>query len=222
VEERVIDLEHAVFNALFYPERNTDFSLEHVKSEMNYIYESIKKEHKGLYLDDVKDMMHKLELFGFHFASLDIRQDSRVHHGVFAEIVSHPEIQKYVKNLPANYVNLSEEERCMVLPKLTGDLPSTIFSDEITHQTLESIRAMQVIQGTNGERGCNRYIISNCQTLENILELFAMCRMSAWKNPKVDFIPLFETIPDLETAAEVMDGLFSNSIYKEHCDVGLF
>jgi phosphoenolpyruvate carboxylase len=218
VEERVIDLEHAVFNALFYPERNTDFSLEHVKSEMNYIYESIKKEHKGLYLDDVKDMMHKLELFGFHFASLDIRQDSRVHHGVFAEIVSHPEIQKYVKNLPANYVNLSEEERCMVLPKLTGDLPSTIFSDEITHQTLESIRAMQVIQGTNGERGCNRYIISNCQTLENILELFAMCRMSAWKNPKVDFIPLFETIPDLETAAEVMDGLFSNSIYKEHLE----
>jgi phosphoenolpyruvate carboxylase len=42
--------------------------------------------------------------------------------------------------------------------------------------------------------------------------------MSAWKNPKVDFIPLFETIPDLETAAEVMDGLFSNSIYKEHLE----
>lgn len=218
VEERVEDLEHAVFNALFYPERNTDFSLEHVKSEMNYIYESIKKEHKGLYLEDVKDMMHKLELFGFHFASLDIRQDSRVHRGVFTEIVSHPDIQKHLKNLPANYKDLTEEERCKVLPKLTGDLPPTIFSDEITHQTLESIRAMQLIQETNGERGCNRYIISNCQTLENILELFAMCRISAWENPKVDFIPLFETIPDLETAAEVMDGLFSNPIYQKHLE----
>ncbi len=98
------------------------------------------------------------------------------------------------------------------------DLPPTIFSDEITHQTLESIRAMQVIQASNGERGCNRYIISNCQTLENILELFAMCRMSAWENPKVDFIPLFETIPDLDTAAAVMDGLFSNPIYKKHLE----
>jgi len=218
VEERVEDLERAVFNALFYPERNTDFSLEHVKSEMNYIYESIKKEHKGLYLEDVKDMIHKLELFGFHFASLDIRQDSRVHRGVFTEIVSHPDIQKHLKNLPANYKDLTEEERCKVLPKLTGDLPPTIFSDEITHQTLESIRAMQLIQETNGERGCNRYIISNCQTLENILELFAMCRISAWENPKVDFIPLFETIPDLETAAEVMDGLFSNPIYQKHLE----
>jgi phosphoenolpyruvate carboxylase len=77
---------------------------------------------------------------------------------------------------------------------------------------------MQIIQKKNGERGCNRYIISNCQTLENILELFAMFRISAWEKPNVDFIPLFETIPDLETAAKVMDGLFSNPIYKKHLE----
>ena len=218
VEERVQALEGEVFNALFYPDRNNNFNLDHVRSEMKYIAEAIKKEHNGLYLEDVKDMIHKIELFGFHFASLDIRQDSRVHRSVFNEIVSHPEIQHYVTHLPANYQKLSEEERCEVLPNLVGDLPPTIFSDEITHQTLESIRAMQSIQKTNGERGCNRYIISNCQTLENILELFAMCRMSAWENPNVDFIPLFETIPDLETAEEVMDGLFGNPIYKKHLE----
>lgn len=218
VEERVEALENQVFNALFYPDRNPDFSLEHIRSEIKHISEIIKKEHNGLYLEDVKDMIHKVELFGFHFASLDIRQDSRVHRSVFNEIVSHPDIQRYVSGLPSDYKELSEEERCTLLPNLVGDLPPTIFSDEITHQTLESIRAMQSIQQTNGERGCNRYIISNCQTLENILELFAMCRMSAWENPNVDFIPLFETIPDLETAAEVMDGLFSNPIYKKHLE----
>ena len=216
VEERVEALEHQVFNALFYPDRNSFFSLEHVRSEMKHVSEVIKKEHNGLYLEDVQDMIHKIELFGFHFASLDIRQDSRVHRSVFNEIVSHPDIHNYVQNLPSNYKELSENERCAVLPNLIGDLPATIFSDEITHQTLDSIRAMQSIQKTNGERGCNRYIISNCQTLENILELFAMCRMSAWEKPNVDFIPLFETIPDLETAAEVMNGLFSNPIYNEH------
>ena len=73
---------------------------------------------------------------------------------------------------------------------------------------------MQIIQNTNGEKGSNRYIISNCQTLENILELFAMCRLSNWKEPNVDFIPLFETITDLEKSEEVMRELFNNSIYK--------
>ena len=218
VEERVSNLENEVFTALFYPERNPDFSLEYVRSEMKFVYETIKKEHKGLYLEEVKDMIHKIELFGFHFASLDIRQDSRVHRSVFNEIVTHPDIQDHVKELPKNYQSLSEAERCEVLPKLVGDLPPTIFSDEITHQTLESIRAMQRIQKTNGERGCNRYIISNCQTLENILELFAMCRVSGWEKPTVDFIPLFETIPDLEMASEVMNGLFSNPIYKKHLE----
>jgi phosphoenolpyruvate carboxylase len=66
------------------------------------------------------------------------------------------------------------------------------------------------------ERGCNRYIISNCQSLENILELFAMCRLSDWKDPTVDFIPLFETISDLEEAGDVMNALFSDPIYKAH------
>jgi len=218
VEERIETLENNVFNALFYPERNNNFSLDHLRSEMKYILDSISNHHKGLYIEEVRDMIHKIELFGFHFASLDIRQDSRIHRSVFNEIVSHSEIQKYLNGLPLNYKDLSEEERCKVLPNLIGDLPPEIFSDRITHQTLDSVRAMQAIQKTNGERGCNRYIISNCQTLENILELFALCRISAWERPNVDFIPLFETIPDLKTAGKVMEGLFSNTVYKKHLE----
>ena len=218
VEERIETLENNVFNALFYPERNKNFTLDHIRSEMKYILDSINNDHNGLYVEEVKDMIHKIELFGFHFASLDIRQDSRIHRSVFNEIVSHSEIQKYLNGLPLNYKDLSEDERCNVLPNLIGDLPPEIFSDKITHQTLDSVRAMQAIQKTNGERGCNRYIISNCQTLENILELFALCRISAWERPNVDFIPLFETIRDLKTAGKVMEGLFSNTVYKKHLE----
>ena len=155
VEERLESLENNVFNALFNPERNNEFSLNYVQSEMKEISNTIKKEHNGLYLEDVKDMIHKINLFGFHFASLDIRQDSRIHRSVFNEIVSHPDIKKYVNQLPLNYRDLSEEERCAILPNLIGDLPPTVFSDKITHQTLESIRTMQIIQKKNGERGCN-------------------------------------------------------------------
>ncbi len=182
VEQRVINLEERLFNELFYPEKNISFSLNTLEIELELVMEAIMKDHNGLYQEDVKDMIHKIKLFGFHFASLDIRQDSRVHHKVFTEIVSHSEIQSYVIGLPLNYTELTTEERCKVLSTITGDVPPNIYRDEITQQTLESIRAMQQIQQNNGERGSNRYIVSNCQTLENILELFAMCRISGWKN----------------------------------------
>ena len=216
VEQRVINLEERLFNELFYPEKNISFSLNTLEIELELVMEAIMKDHNGLYQEDVKDMIHKIKLFGFHFASLDIRQDSRVHHKVFTEIVSHSEIQSYVIGLPLNYTELTTEERCKVLSTITGDVSPNIYRDEITQQTLESIRAMQQIQQNNGERGSNRYIISNCQTLENILELFAMCRISGWKELTLDFIPLFETIPDLKKAGDIMKDLFKNPVYQNH------
>lgn len=216
LENRIADLEEMVFNQLFYPKRNKHFSLEHLNSELEAVLEGIRNDHDGLYKSEVLDMIHKVRLFGLHFASLDIRQDSRVHHSVFTDIVTHPEIQKYTQGIPKNYLELSSEERCKVLIGMKGDVPADLFSEEITKQTLESIRVMQQVQQTNKERGCNRYIISNCQSLENILELFAMFRLSNWENPTVDLIPLFETIPDLEASEEVMQALFSDPIYKAH------
>ena len=172
LENRIADLEEMVFNQLFYPKRNKHFSLEHLNSELEAVLEGISNDHDGLYKSEVLDMIHKVRLFGLHFASLDIRQDSRVHHSVFTDIVTHPEIQKYTQGIPKNYLELSSEERCKVLIGMRGDVPADLFSEEITKQTLESIRVMQQVQQTNKERGCNRYIISNCQSLENILELF--------------------------------------------------
>src|SRR6056300_150766 len=218
LENRIANLEEMVFNQLFYPKRNKHFSLEHLNSELEAVLEGIVNDHDGLYKSEVLDMIHKVRLFGLHFASLDIRQDSRVHHSVFNDIVTHPEIQKYTQGIPKNYLDLSSEERCKVLIGIKGDVPADLFSEEITKQTLESIRVMQQVQQTNKERGCNRYIISNCQSLENILELFAMFCLSNWENPTVDLIPLFETIPDLEAAEEVMRALFSDPIYKAHLE----
>ena len=216
VESRIHHLEETVFNTLFYPEKVKDFTFGFFLNELQEVLDHVVSEHQGLYADAIQDLIHKLKLFGFHFASLDIRQDSRVHNSVFENIVSHSQSQKHIKNLPKNYLDLSEKERCAALPNFTGSIPPSLFGDEITRQTLESIYAMKEIQGFNGERGCNRYIISNCQTLENILQLFAMHRICGWEKPTVDFIPLFETITDLSEAKKVMFGLFSNPIYRAH------
>ena len=86
-EHRVANLEQLVFNELFYPDRNNEFSLDILLNEMNTVLNILVNEHSGLYQEDVRNIIHKMKLFGLHFASLDIRQDSRVHHGVFTEIV---------------------------------------------------------------------------------------------------------------------------------------
>ena len=75
---------------------------------------------------------------------------------------------------------------------------------------------MKEIQSKNGEKGCNRYIISNCGSLENLLQLFALNKICDWDKPTVDIIPLFETVSDLEASYEVMNKLYSNTEYMNH------
>ena len=152
LENRIESLESLVFNQLFYPERNKHFSIEFINSELKIVFDSLVNDHDGLYKNDVLDLIHKVRLFGLHFASLDIRQDSRIHHKVFNKIVSHPNILEYTKNLPKNYLSLSTEDRCKCLIEMSGDVPPKIFKDELTYQTLESIRSMQKIQTKNGEK----------------------------------------------------------------------
>ena len=74
-----------------------------------------------------------------------------------------------------------------------GKIDPQQVSDEMGRKTLESIYAMRSIQKSNGEEGCNRYIISNNGSVENVLEAFALVRMCDWENPTVDIVPLFET-----------------------------
>ena len=124
------------------------------------IEQTLKDRHQSLYLNEIIDLRNKVKLFGFHFASLDIRQDSRIHNQVFEAIVSHPKIQEYITGLPENYLELSLEERLAILPHLTGNVPESLFEDDIVKHTIGSIYAMKAIQKNNGEKGCHRYIIS--------------------------------------------------------------
>lgn len=216
VDEKIAALENGMYSTLLYPEKGELISLEKLTSELAEIETILKTDHQGIYVNEIKDLSHKVKLFGYHFASLDIRQDSRVHQGVFDTIVGHPDIQQYIEHLPDNYLELPLEERIAVLPKLVGKVPVDIFEDEMTRYTLGSIYAMQSIQQTNGERACHRYIISNCGSLESILQLFAMHRICGWEEPTVDMIPLFETVDDLQAAKEIMRNLYQNDTYKTH------
>ena len=103
-----------------------------------------------------------------------------------------------------------------MLSNVKGALNPDDFENEITRLTIESIQAIKVIQGNNGELGANRYIISNNENALNVMETFALIRLSDWENPTVDVVPLFESVDDLLNAHNVMEQLYTNPVYANH------
>ena len=181
------------------------------------IKKKIIKNHNSLFVGEIENLINKVTLFGFHFATLDIRQDSRVHHSVFEDIVKETEKQG-LNVFPKGYLKLSQEEQIKVIQNIKGKLNPDDFKDELVRKTLGSIYAMKSIQKENGERGAHRYIISNNQTALNVMETYAMLNLCQWKNPTVDVIPLFETVTDLQNAHIVMEQLYTNPEYAKHLE----
>ncbi|WP_308993211.1 phosphoenolpyruvate carboxylase [Mariniflexile litorale] len=217
VEERIIRLETILYNYsinLSYPEAIT---AKELLKELLDIRSVVEKEHQSLYVSEINSLINRIHLFGYNFATLDIRQDSRIHHSVFTTVIDHI-ISSGNPAFPKNYHDLSEAEQIEILSEVSNvSVDINAFEDEMVYNTLKTIEAIKDIQESNGERGANRYIISNNQTALNMMQLFAMLKIVAFKEElPVDVVPLFETITDLENAPGVMEQLYTNPAYMAH------
>lgn len=213
VEDRLIALLSTLNKQRVKPD---SFDFDFFVSELKAIKKAVVKEHHGLYINDITSLINKTQLFGYHFASLDVRQDSRIHHKVFSRIVESC-IEKNNGIFPNNYNQLNEEAQIDVISKLDSELDISIFKDELVYNTLKTIQVVKSIQSKNGELGANRYIISNNQTALNVMQLYAMLKLVAFNDKlSIDIVPLFETVNDLENAPKVMAQLYKNKAYKAH------
>ncbi|MBG6188577.1 phosphoenolpyruvate carboxylase [Flavobacterium sp. CAN_S2] len=215
VDTLVTELEQKLYRSVFYSKGEIFITLDEFKSQLSKIKQIIIDQHQSLYLDELDALLIKVNLFGFHFASLDIRQNSKIHDAVFNDVVefylkANPDV------FPKNYFELKEEEKLKVLSNVSGNLDAAVFPNEMTRLTIESIQAIKTIQENNGEFGANRYIISNNESALNVMETFALFRLSNWENPPVDIIPLFESVDDLQNAHEIMEKLYTNPTYAAH------
>ena len=215
VEEIAIEIETKLYNSIFSKKEQPEISISDLKAKLHEIHQLLVSDYHSMFAKEVDALINKVNTFGYHFASLDIRQDSRVHHEAFMTLLKGAQKQGVVSK-EVDYLQLDESEKIDFLTTLKGDLLPEKFSDDLVNKTLGSIRAMQKIQSQNGELGCHRYIISNNQTAQNIFEVFAMIRLSNWESPTVDVAPLFETISDLSIAPKVMDVVYSNPTYRNH------
>ncbi|MGI9137680.1 MAG: phosphoenolpyruvate carboxylase, partial [Sediminibacterium sp.] len=113
---------------------------------------------------------------------------------------------------------LSSEDQMKILANLSGKLNPDDFKESINNDTLESNYAITTVQKMNGIQGCHRYIISNCQSAINVMELYALFQLCGWEQnlSNIDIVPLFETIEDLTNAEEIMAILYNDPLYKLH------
>ncbi|KGO83422.1 phosphoenolpyruvate carboxylase [Flavobacterium beibuense F44-8] len=215
VEPLVIEIEQKLYRSVFYSQGELYIDLEELKTLLHEIKNRVVEHHQSLYLDEIEKLINKVNLFGFHFATLDIRQNSRIHDKVVQAVLSNLDSQNNT-NLANEYRDLDEKAKLNALLSLKGNINTEDFKDDNTRLTLESILAMRTIQERNGEQGANRYIISNNENAHNVLELLTLFGLLGWDEPSVDIVPLFETVDDLKEAGEAMRKLYENERYATH------
>ena len=212
IEKVIIDIEDALWVSIFETNKEPKIPLTDLKFKLNYIKEILINEHKSLFLEDLQDFIDKVNIFGYHFATLDIRQDSRIHSYVFNDLIN-----LYFKNeFEDSYQDLTEIRKVQKLTNLNGKIESKNIKDETTKSTVESIELIHQIQKSNGVKGCHRYIISNNKSSSNIFEVFTMIRLILGEKFNIDVVPLFESVSDLENSAKIMEEVYSNKLYNEH------
>lgn len=194
---------------------------EELMEELRSIQRELYEHHGGLFVHLLEELMYKVRIFGFHFASMDLRQDSRVHGRVVEELLNHLAPTGVLSE--GSYTLLSNEQRLEKIAAMRSAFPIKRdfledLPDGIARDTVESLRAARQIQERNGERGVHRYIISNTQSAANVLEVWLLAQFAGWydRQLKIDIVPLFETVGDLRNAPTIMEELYNNRIYRQH------
>ena len=174
------------------------------RSSLHKVLNDLHEQHDSIFVELVEELLDRVALFGSHFASIDVRQDSREIKRAFDAVAD---------QLGLNVPTTPEE-----LFDLDAKWDGTLTDDDRVDDTLQSFQVIRKIQAKNGPKGAHRYIISNCRGAMDVARVFALARWTAFGDEKisVDIVPLFETIDDLMGAGASMNTLYSESNYRRH------
>lgn len=225
VEEIIAAAEVKIYNTLYQPEHKEGYARsQDLLDELMQARVLLRSEHQSLFLEHLDRFILKIRVFGFYFASLDIRQDSRKHGEVWQAILQNKGENHGGYNAE-EFLEGDESTRINRLLSTNHSLDENDYSDPFVKETIRSFTAIRDIQQKNGELGSHRYIISNCQSALNVAEVLALANLS-WHHADtplqdmqsipLDIVPLFETIDDLAQCGGVMQQLYTNPYYAAH------
>jgi phosphoenolpyruvate carboxylase len=211
VESVLAELETKLYDETFSAAENTFLNKPEILDYLQNIRATLINQYNGLFVHLVNNLIDKVGIFGLYFASLDVRQEASVHGKVLEDVAEKGFLDE-------NYATLSEAQKIEALLNVKQAADAEIFDDELTKDTLRNIAAVKEIQRQNGAKGCERYIISQCGSALNIIEVYGLFLLGGWRASalSVDIVPLFETIADLKNAPDIMRELYEIPAYREH------
>lgn len=178
-------------------------------------------ENKGesLISGDFVELLQAVEIFGFYLASIDMRQDSSVYEACVAELLKSAGIH-------SRYSKLSEEEKCDLLLKELEEDPRILSAthaekSELLAKELAIFKTARVLKDKLGDDVIRQTIISHATSLSDMLELAILLKevgLVDTERARVQIVPLFETIEDLDHSEETMRKYLSLSLAKKWID----
>lgn len=169
----------------------------------------------------LKKIIRQVQLFGFHLATLDIRNHSGEHEAAISEILSKV-------GLTRNYTELSEDEKISLLQNILKDpRPLLLLHENYSKETQEMIDVFRLIRRAHevfGKRSITVYLVSMTQSASDLLEVLVLAKETGVYRLHADgtvesdlnVAPLLETIDDLIAGPKIMETLFQLPLYRNH------
>jgi len=167
--------------------------------------------HAGLF--PIERLLRRIRTFGFHLATLDIRQHADVHRQVIGEGFG-----------DADWEQRSVQERTDALGRaLERDQGPVAPLGATGRRTLAVFEAMVQCRHRFGRRAVGDYIVCGTRDLDDLLSVLLLARWADVTDKKtgqapIDVVPLFDTVPTLQRSAEVMRSLFDDPRYRRHLE----
>lgn len=160
---------------------------------------------RSLIAGDLTELIQAVDIFGFFLASIDMRQDSSVQEACVAELLK-------AANIEEDYSSLSEAEKCRLLYKQLSEDPRTLSStnvekSELLEKELAIYKAARRLKDKLGEEVIKQHIISHTESVSDMFELAIMLKevgLVDKESARVQIVPLFETIEDLDNSNHIM------------------
>ncbi|MEQ1514538.1 MAG: phosphoenolpyruvate carboxylase [Lysobacteraceae bacterium] len=168
-------------------------------------------EHGGRFA--LQRVMWRARTFGFHLATLDLRQDSGTHDAAVAALLG-----------DAQWSARAPDERIAPLHALIAGTADIDIDASAAQPTLAVMRTVREARGTFGAHAFGPYIISMSRSAADALAVLALARTAGCVEHRdeggdevpLDIAPLFETIDDLRAAPGIMRTLFDDPVYRRH------
>src|SRR6267378_1320406 len=195
-------------------------SVKELKADLDVLHRSLVSNNSGVIARGrLRHLRRAVDCFGFHLASLDMRQNSAVHERTVAELLD-------AATPGMSYLALSEEARIALLAnELRNARPLTSAFVKYSDETLGELAVFHAAAEAHAKFGANvipQCIISMCKGMSDMLEVALLLKEAGLVDPSgrsvINIVPLFETIEDLQASAGIMDRLLSLHDYRKLVD----